>query len=74
MPLLVCSCHVEHHLFPRLSDQQCLHVKPIVQRFLKANGLSYHQASYTDRLGVFLARYSQLMVNAPPISHFVGIQ
>ncbi|KAK7508447.1 hypothetical protein BaRGS_00000013 [Batillaria attramentaria] len=70
----IISCHIEHHLFPRLSDQQCLAVKTLVRRFLKENGMAYNEATYTDRLMVFLRRYKQLMVNAPPISHFVGIQ
>ena len=26
----VISCHVEHHLFPRLSDNMCLKIKPVV--------------------------------------------
>ena len=72
--VVCCSAHVEHHLFPRLSDQQCLRVKPVVSRFLRARGMAYNEAAYTERLALFLTRYRQLMVHAPPVSHFVGLQ
>ena len=68
------NCHVEHHLFPRLSDHMCLKIKPVVRRFLKTNGLPYHEDSYMNRLWDFYKRYDELMVKAPPITHFVGIQ
>ena len=68
------NCHVEHHLFPRLSDEMCLKVKPIVRRFLKENSLPYQEESYMNRLSLFYNEYESLMVNAPPITHFVGIQ
>ena len=68
------SCHVEHHLFPKLSDNMCMRIKPIVRQYLKENGLPYHEESYFSRLITFLENYETLMVNAPPITHFVGIQ
>lgn len=68
------NCHVEHHLFPRLSDNMCLKVKPLVRQALLEHGLPYHETSYYERLTHFLSMYEQLMVNAPPITHFVGIQ
>ena len=68
------SCHVEHHLFPRLSDNMCLKVKPLVRRYLLENNLPYHEDDYLNRLAVFIRDYKTLMVNAPPITHFVGIQ
>lgn len=70
----IISCHVEHHLFPTLSDNMCLKIKPVVSKFLKDNGLPYHEATYTNRLKMFIDKYETLMVNAPPITHFVGIQ
>ncbi|XP_076467961.1 fatty acid desaturase 6-like [Babylonia areolata] len=70
----IISAHIEHHLFPRLSDQQCLRVKPLVRRFLHENGMAYNEANYSERVHVFLSKYRELMVYAPPISHFVGIQ
>ena len=68
------SCHVEHHLFPHLSDNMCLKIKPIVSEFLKENGLPYHEDGYLNRMRLFLDKYSELMVQAPAITHFVGIQ
>ncbi|KAK3095601.1 hypothetical protein FSP39_016568 [Pinctada imbricata] len=70
----IISCHVEHHLFPQLSDNMCLKIKPIVSKFLRENGLPYHEDTYTNRMFFFLNKYSELMVQAPPITHFVGIQ
>ena len=68
------SCHIEHHLFPRLSDNMCLKVKPVVRAFLTENGLPYREESYTSRLATFLKEYETLMVQAPPITHLVGLQ
>ena len=68
------SCHVEHHLFPRLSDNMCLKVKPLVKKYLLDNGLPYHEDSYENRFWIFMKDYDRLMVNAPPITHFIGIQ
>ncbi|XP_027728904.1 fatty acid desaturase 6 isoform X1 [Vombatus ursinus] len=68
------SCHVEHHLFPRLSDNMCLKVKPVVSQFLQRNHLPYNEDSYLSRLWLFLSRYEELMVHAPPITDLVGLQ
>jgi len=68
------SCHVEHHLFPHLSDNMCLRVKPLVRRFLKSHDLPYHEANYLERLQTFTIHYDEYMVKAPPITRFVGIQ
>ena len=68
------NCHVEHHLFPRLSDQMCLKVKPVVQAFLEEAGLPYQEESYTSRLRLFIDQYKELMQDVPPVTHFVGIQ
>ena len=68
------NCHVEHHLFTKLSDNMCLKVKPLVRRFLESNDLQYNEDSYMSRLRIFWQRYDELMVDAPPITHFVGLQ
>ncbi|ELW68335.1 Fatty acid desaturase 6 [Tupaia chinensis] len=68
------SCHVEHHLFPRLSDNMCLKVKPVVSRFLHEKQLPYNEDSYLARLRLFLSRYEEFMVQAPPITELVGVQ
>ncbi|EDO27494.1 predicted protein [Nematostella vectensis] len=68
------SCHVEHHLFPRLSDNMCLKIKPVVSSYLRDHGLPYNEDTYMDRLKMFYNRYDELMVNAPKITELVGIQ
>uniref|UniRef100_A0A8D0GRA4 Fatty acid desaturase 6 n=1 Tax=Sphenodon punctatus TaxID=8508 RepID=A0A8D0GRA4_SPHPU len=70
----IISCHVEHHLFPNLSDNMCLKIKPIVSRYLKEKKLTYNEDSYMSRLRLFLRHYETLMVHAPPITELVGIQ
>lgn len=70
----IVSCHIEHHLFPKLSDNMCLKVKPVVSKFLQENGLMYYEDTYLNRMTLFIDKYNDWMVNAPPISHFVGIQ
>ncbi|KFZ53114.1 Fatty acid desaturase 6, partial [Antrostomus carolinensis] len=67
------SCHVEHHLFPSLSDNMCLKIKPIVSQYLKQKKLPYNEDTYASRLHLFLQRYEELMVHAPPITELVGI-
>ncbi|CAN9508662.1 unnamed protein product [Ophioblennius macclurei] len=68
------SCHVEHHLFPFLSDQMCLKVKPAVSRYLKEKQLPYQEDGYLSRLQIFFQKYQELMVFAPPITELVGVQ
>uniref|UniRef100_A0A8C5K975 Fatty acid desaturase domain family, member 6 n=1 Tax=Jaculus jaculus TaxID=51337 RepID=A0A8C5K975_JACJA len=68
------SCHVEHHLFPWLSDNMCLKVKPLVSQFLRDQRLPYNEDSYWARFRLFLNHYEELMVHAPPITELVGLQ
>ncbi|KAM9559972.1 fatty acid desaturase 6-like isoform 1-T1 [Salvelinus alpinus] len=68
------NCHVEHHLFPFLSDNMCLKVKPIVSQYLKEKELPYQEDSYLSRLQLFFHKYQELMVFAPPITELVGVQ
>uniref|UniRef100_A0A8C6X8W0 Fatty acid desaturase 6 n=1 Tax=Naja naja TaxID=35670 RepID=A0A8C6X8W0_NAJNA len=70
----IISCHVEHHLFPAFSDNMCLKIKPLVSQYLKKKKLRYNEDSYWSRLKLFLEKYEELMVHAPPISELVGIQ
>lgn len=70
----IISCHVEHHLFPRLSDNMCLKIKPVVSSYLKNNGLPYNEATYMGQLSKFYKEYDELMVHAPPITELIGIQ
>ncbi|KAM9411248.1 fatty acid desaturase 6-like [Salvelinus alpinus] len=68
------NCHVEHHLFPFLSDNMCLKVKPIVSQYLKEKELPYQEDTYLSRLQLFFHKYQELMVFAPPITELVGVQ
>ncbi|ELK12388.1 fatty acid desaturase 6 [Pteropus alecto] len=68
------SCHVEHHLFPRLSDNMCLKVKPVVSQFLHEKHLPYNEDTYLARFWLFLSRYEEFMVQTPPITELVGLQ
>lgn len=68
------SCHVEHHLFPWLSDHMCLKVKPVVSKFLHDKRLPYNEDSYLARFQLFLSRYEEFMVHVPPITELVGLQ
>ncbi|XP_059146694.1 fatty acid desaturase 6-like [Physella acuta] len=70
----IISCHTEHHLFPRLSDNMCLKVQPAVKKFCLDHDLPYHEDSYGRRVQHFVLNYKQLMVDAPPITKFVGLQ
>ncbi|XP_014872197.1 fatty acid desaturase 6 [Poecilia latipinna] len=68
------SCHVEHHLFPFLSDNMCLKVKPVVSKYLIEKKLPYQEDTYLSRLHLFFTKYQELMVFAPPITELVGVQ
>ena len=68
------NCHVEHHLFPQLSDNMCMKIKPTVRKYLEDNELPYMEDGYWNRLKIFFNRYTELMVDAPPITDFIGIQ
>ncbi|XP_078136119.1 fatty acid desaturase 6 [Sander vitreus] len=68
------NCHVEHHLFPFLSDNMCLKVKPVVSKYLTEKQLPYQEDSYLNRLHFFFHKYQELMVFAPPITELVGVQ
>lgn len=70
----ITTCHVEHHLFPQLSDHMCLTIKPLVSEYFKSHNLPYNEDSYFNRLKLFYNKYTELMVHAPPITDFVGIQ
>jgi len=52
----------------------CLKVKGVVKAFVKEHGLPYHEDSYQNRLKYFLDNYKELMVDAPSITHYVGLQ
>jgi fatty acid desaturase 6 len=49
-------------------------VKPVVSQFFHEKQLPYNEDSYLARLGLFLSRYEEFMVHAPPITELVGLQ
>lgn len=70
----ITTCHLEHHLFPQLSDNMCLAIKPLVSEYFKVHNLPYNEDSYSNRLKIFYDKYTEYMVDAPPITDFVGVQ
>ncbi|XP_053564850.1 fatty acid desaturase 6 [Bombina bombina] len=70
----IVSCHLEHHLFPYLSDNMCLKVKPQVSSFLKERNLPYLEDTYLSRLQLFLRHYEELMVLAPSITDLAELR
>uniref|UniRef100_UPI00398F1481 fatty acid desaturase 6 isoform X2 n=1 Tax=Pristiophorus japonicus TaxID=55135 RepID=UPI00398F1481 len=68
------NCHVEHHLFPMLTDHMCLKVKPIVSKYFKQHNIPYNEDTYLSRLRLFIDKYEELMVYAPQLTELVGIQ
>jgi len=68
------SCHIEHHLFPFLSDTMCLKIQPTVRKYFKEHGLAYNERTYVNRFRLFFNDYEKLMVNAPYITEFIGIR
>lgn len=49
-------------------------VKPVVSQFLHEKRLPYNEDSYLARFRLFLRRYEEFMVHAPPITELVGLQ
>ncbi|XP_032097672.1 fatty acid desaturase 6 isoform X2 [Sapajus apella] len=49
-------------------------VKPMVSQFLREKQLPYNEDSYLARFRLFLHRYEEFMVQAPPITELVGLQ
>ncbi|XP_063281499.1 fatty acid desaturase 6 isoform X2 [Pelobates fuscus] len=70
----IISCHIEHHLFPHLSDHMCLKVKPLVSKFVQSRNLPYQEDTYVSRLQLFLTRYKEFMVLAPPITQLAELR
>ncbi|XP_017828307.1 fatty acid desaturase 6 isoform X2 [Callithrix jacchus] len=49
-------------------------VKPVVSQFFREKQLPYNEDSYLARFRLFLHRYEEFMVQAPPITELVGLQ
>ena len=42
------NLHIEHHLFPMVSNDELQHIAPVVRAFAKEHGLPYHVYSPTE--------------------------
>lgn len=49
-------------------------VKPVVSQFLREKQLPYNEDTYLARFRLFLSRYEELLVHAPPITELAGLQ
>ena len=54
------ECHIEHHLFPSLSNRMLMHIKPIVKTYLEEEGYAYHEQTYTECLRHCLQQYDTI--------------
>ncbi len=54
------DCHIEHHLFPRLSNRMIRKIKPIVLRAIAKAKYSYVEESYFSCLKTCLKYYDSL--------------
>ncbi len=58
------ECHIEHHLFPAVSNRMLAHIRPVVMRYLRKEGYEYHEMSYFQCLGHCLRNYETLFPEA----------
>lgn len=58
----------------RLLPRPLRQVKPVVSQFLREKRLPYHEDTYRARFRLFLSRYEELLVRAPPITELAGLQ
>lgn len=49
-------------------------MKPVVSQFLREKQLPYNEDTYLARFRMFLSRYEELLVHAPPITELAGLQ
>jgi fatty acid desaturase len=40
------DCHIEHHLFPNLSNRVLAHIRPLVRKYLLQEGYRYEEVGY----------------------------
>lgn len=58
--------HIEHHLFPRLSDHMLTKIGPIVKKYVLKEGYKYSEQSYATCLKNCLTYYKELFKYGPP--------
>lgn len=58
--------HIEHHLFPRMSDHMTTKIAPIVKKYVAKEGYKYSEQSYMSCLKNCLKYYKELFKYGPP--------
>ena len=59
------ECHLEHHLFPTLSNRMLSKIRPVVKEFLENEGYVYVEEGYFKVLSLCLANYEKYFAGAP---------
>lgn len=59
------QCHLEHHLFPALSNHMLQRIHPVVRQFMKEKGYIYREETYAACLRGCLRHYHALFENQP---------
>jgi len=59
------ECHIEHHVFPRLSNNILAKIRPITMEFLKKEGYTYKEETYWSLLKNCLKYYHELFRENP---------
>ena len=54
------NCHIEHHLFPKLSNKMLGKIRPTVLRFLKKEGYDYYEIGYWQCLRNCIKYYHEI--------------
>lgn len=54
------ECHVEHHLFPKLSNRMLLKIRPIVNKYLLKEGYAYFEETYFNCLKNCIKYYDEI--------------
>ncbi|MBI4154496.1 fatty acid desaturase [Candidatus Woesearchaeota archaeon] len=57
------ECHIEHHLFPSISNRLLSKIKPLIIKQLKKEGYKYIEESYWDVLTKCLKYYDEIFKN-----------
>lgn len=59
------ECHIEHHLFPKLSNRMLAKIRPIVVQHLKDEGYQYIEETYRQCLKNCLKNYHTIFKSSP---------
>ncbi len=59
------DCHIEHHLFPSISNRMLAKIRPITVKFLKREGYKYVEETYRSCLAYCLRNYKYIFQQGP---------